>query len=81
MFLHVPSQDDAVKKQHFFDLTQQMEFFCYFDFWHEGTLLSEQWGKGGVLCSGFSLSQDNTKSKRPNQGVLLIMHSLPGSSD
>lgn len=28
-----------------------------------------------------SLSQDNTKSKGPNHGVLLIMHSLPGSSD
>lgn len=36
-------------------------------------------GKGRI-CVFRSLSQDNTKSKGSNQGLPLIMHSLPGSS-
>lgn len=38
-------------------------------------------GEWEGLCVQVSLSQDNTKSKGPNQGVHLIMHSLAGSSD
>lgn len=76
MFLHVPSQEDVVKKQPFFIPVSAAGDFCCFDFWHEGALLSEQQGKGGFVCLGL-LSQDNTESKGPNQGVLLILLSLP----
>lgn len=51
--------------------------YCYFGTYH-GALLSEQWGKGGFVCSG--LSQGNSKSKGPNQDALHMIHSLPGSS-